>query len=79
MKYFDRELLSGYNLPMFWQRAKGIVWEKVTPSVKCLIDLGRNTTEAEYRLRANTVQKWWGLWGLCAFKTGYEQRGKQNG
>ena len=76
MKYFDRESFSGYNLPMFWQRAKGMDLEKVTPSVKCLIDLGRNTTEAEYQSRANTVQKWWGLWGLCAFKTGYEQRGK---
>lgn len=41
-----------------------------------LFDLGRNTTEAEYQVRADTVQKWWGLWGLCAFKTGYEQRGK---
>ena len=41
-----------------------------------LIEMGRNTTEAEYQVRADTVQKWWGLWGLCAFKTGYEQRGK---
>ena len=76
MKYFDRELFSDYNVPRFWQRAKGMNWEEVTPSVKCLIDLGRNTTEAEYQVKADTVQKWWGLWGLCAFKTGYEQRGK---
>ena len=41
-----------------------------------LVNLGRNTTETEYKNRADTVQKWWGLWGLCAFKTGYEQRGK---
>ena len=76
MKYFDRELLSGYNMPMFWQKARGMSWKKVTPSEKHLIDLGRNTTKAEYQVRADTVQKWWGLWGLCAFKTGYEQRGK---
>ena len=43
---------------------------------KVLFDLGRNTTEAEYQVRADTVRKWWGLWGLCAFKTGYEQRGE---
>ena len=43
---------------------------------KVLFEMGRNTTEAEYKSRADTVQKWWGLWGLCAFKTGYEQRGK---
>lgn len=76
MKYFDGELLSGYNMPMFWQRARGMGLVKVAPSEKCLIDLGRNTTKAEYQVRADTVQKWWGLWGLCAFKTGYEQRGK---
>lgn len=39
--------------------------------------LGQNTTEAEYKKRADVVLKWWGIWGLCAFKTGYEQRGKQ--
>ncbi len=41
-----------------------------------LFEMGRNTTKAEYQVRADTVQKWWGFWGLCAFKTGYEQRGK---
>lgn len=43
---------------------------------KVLFDLGRNTTEAEYKTRAETVQKWWGLWGAHAFKLGYERRGK---
>ncbi len=41
-----------------------------------LFEMGRNTSKAEYKSRADTVQKWWGLWGLCAFKTGYEHRGK---
>ena len=76
MKYLDREFFWGYNLPNFWQKARGMSLEKVTPGVKHLIDLGRNTTEAEYQVREDTVQKWWGLWGLCAFKTGYEKRGK---
>lgn len=43
---------------------------------KVLFDLGRNTTEAEYQVRADTVLKWWGLWGLMWFKMGYEKRGK---
>ncbi len=41
-----------------------------------LYDLGKNTTEQEYEARSKTVQKWWGLWGLCAFKKGYEEREK---
>ena len=54
---------------------KLILFENSTE--KCLFELGRNTTKAEYKSRADTVQKWWGLWGLCAFKTGYEQKGEK--
>ena len=43
-----------------------------------LFEMGRNTTKTQYQARADTVQKWWGLWGLCAFKTGYERRGGKN-
>lgn len=45
-----------------------------------LIVLGKNTTATEYEKRAETVQKWWGLWGLLLFKMGYENKnvgGKQ--
>lgn len=77
MKYFDGELLSAFEEPKFWLRTKNGIWQQTNPTEKCLIDLGRNTTETEYQVRADTVQKWWGLWGLCAFKTGYEQRGKE--
>lgn len=45
-------------------------------SEQFLIKLGKNTTEAEYKARVDTVQKWWGLWGLMWFKTGYEKRGE---
>ena len=49
---------------------------RVTMNEQFLITLGKGTTEAEYPVRADTVLKWWGLWGLMWFKTGYEQRGK---
>ena len=39
--------------------------------------LGQNTTEAEYKRRADVVLKWWGIWGLTEFKLGYKNRGKQ--
>ena len=42
-----------------------------------LIDFGKNTTEEEYKVRADIVQKWWGLWGLMLFKSGYERRNQK--
>lgn len=36
--------------------------------------LGQNTTEAEYKKRADVVLKWWGIWGLTEFKLGYQNK-----
>ena len=45
-------------------------------TLSMLYKMGLDTSEKQYPVRLDIVQKWWGLWGLMLFKTGYEQRGK---
>lgn len=45
-------------------------------TLSMLYKMGLDTSEKQYPVRLDIVQKWWGLWGARAFKLGYEKRGK---
>ena len=46
-------------------------------TLSMLYKMGLDTSEKQYPVRLDIVQKWWGVWGSYAFKLGYEKRGNK--